>query len=258
MTPALARRSRPAIPARVSVPVERARRALGDPRASPSLPWIEALSRASRSDMVAVLGEIGDLVALEEEIRTAQRAGGRSGYAQIRAPFELYALVRLLRPDHVVEAGVSSGVSSAHFLAALRKNRHGRLHSIDQPTAQRGARLADDESPVAIPPGRASGWAVPSWLRDGWDLRLGPAEKHLPRLVRELPSIGVFLHDDQHTPSHLRFELATIRPKLAPGAVVLADNTAWTGQAFPAFARRLGVPWFRRRRSDLVGLRLEP
>ncbi len=153
---------------------------------------------------------------------------------------------------------MSSGVSSAHFLAALARNRTGRLHSIDLPTRQRGPTLGRGESPVSLPPGRRTGWAVPERLRGSWDLRIGPSQKHLPALVEELDSIGLFLHDDLHTSAHLTFELETVRPKLAPEAVVLADNTIWTGEAFPRFARSVGAPVVRRGRGDLVGLRLPP
>lgn len=249
MTPH-ARRAGRSAPAAV-----RARQALGDRRATPDARWLTRLTGASRPEVEETLAEVADLVPVEEEIRAAHRAAGRPTYAQIRAPFELYALVRLGRPDHVVEAGVSSGVSSAHFLLGLARNRHGRLHSVDWPTFQRGPKFAANESPVTVPPGRSSGWAVPERLRAGWDLRIGQSQELLPRLTAELPSIGLFLHDDLHTPAHLAFELATVRPKLVEGAIVLADNTAWTGLAFPRFAKRLGVPWYPRGRSDLVGLR---
>lgn len=232
----------------------RARQALGDRRATPDVSWIRRLTGASKTEIAETLAEVGDLIPVEREIRAAHREAGRPGYAQIRAPFELYALVRLRRPDHVVEAGVSSGVSSAHFLLALSKNRHGQLHSIDWPTLQRGPKLGARESPVSIPPGRSTGWAIPERLKTGWDLRIGRSEDLLPPLVRELPSIELFLHDDLHTPTHLAFELATIRPKLSRAAIVLADNTVWTGQAFPRFARTLGVPWSFRGRGDLAGL----
>ena len=233
---------------------ERARRALGDRRATPNVAWIAALTGANRREIGKVLEELEALLPLEEEIRHRHLAGGREGYAQICAPFELFAITRLLRPDHVVEAGVSSGVSSAHFLAALRRNRHGRLHSIDMPYRQRGAELARGESSVAVPPGRDSGWAVPDRLKERWDLRVGPSQVLLPKLVDELSGIGLFLHDDLHTPEHLGFELATVRPRLVPGAVVLADNTQWTGEAFPRFARSVGTRVVRRGRGDLVGL----
>ena len=234
----------------------RARRALGDRRATPNVAWISALSGANRREIGEVLEELEALLPLEEEIRHRHLAAGREVYAQICAPFELFALVRLLRPEHIIEAGVSSGVSSAHFLAALRRNRRGRLHSIDLPVRQRGVALGRREPRVAVPPGRTTGWAVPERLRERWDLRIGPSQELLPKLVAELDGVGLFLHDDLHTPAHLTFELDTVRAKLAPGAVVLADNTRWTGEAFPRFARAVGARVVRRGRGDLVGLRL--
>ena len=242
------------LPASVRSEVEKARRALGDRRASVHYDWLHRLSGASSERAANALAEVGELVSFEERIRAEHRSGGRPHYAQFRAPFELYALVRLVEPDHVVETGVSSGVSSAHFLLGLRKNRHGTLHSIDLPLPQRGARFSPRESPVALPPGRSTGWAMPPELRDGWDLRVGRSETILPGLLDELPSVGIFLHDSLHTPTHLAFELATVRPKLRPGSVVLADNTVWTGAAFPRFARQVGATVRRRGRSDLVGL----
>lgn len=234
--------------------VERARAALGDRRAAVNYAWLRQLSGASTERLENVLAELGDLVPFEQRIREEHRRAGRPHYAQFRGPFELYALVRLLEPDHIIETGVSSGVSSAHFLLGIRRNRRGTLHSIDLPLPQRGTRFGARESPVAIPPGRSSGWAMPKELRSGWDLRLGTSQTLLPRLVEELPSVGIFLHDSLHTPSHLTFELTTVRPKLVPGAVVMADNTVWTGEAFPRFARAVGAKLRRRGRSDLVGL----
>ncbi len=249
MTPTARRPTRP------DRPGDRALRALGDRRARPNLRWITGLTGASAESVRARLGELDRRLATERAIRTQHRAGGRPSYAQIRAPFDLYAMTRLLRPEHVVETGVSSGVSSAHFQMALRRNRRGALHSIDLPTRQRGAVLGRHESPVSLPPGRDTGWAVPVDLVRRWDLRIGPAQELLPRLVDELPSVDLFLHDSLHTPAHLAFELETIRPKLRPGSIVLADNTIWTGASFPRFAAALGVPMRRRGTSDLVGLR---
>jgi len=255
MAPARTPKHPPGLSARTLAIATRAHRALGDRRAGIQTEWVRALTGASLESIGSVVAELEDLLEIEAEIRRRHLGGGRPHYAQIRAPFELYALTRLVRPDHIVETGVSSGVSSAHFLLGLRKNRHGHLHSIDRPTFQRGAEFHPEESPVTLPPGEASGWAIPPALRRGWDLRLGASEALLPALVAELPTIGIFLHDSLHTPAHLTFELETVRPKLLAGAVVLADNTAWTGASFPRFARRLGVPVVPRGRSDLVGLR---
>lgn len=165
-------------------------------------------------------------------------------------------MTRASRPDHIIETGVSSGVSSAHFLAALRRNRGGKLHSVDRPAVQAGPTLSTGESAVSVPPGRSSGWAIPVSYKTGWDLRLGLSQDRLPPLVKEISAVDIFLHDSLHTPTHLKFELETIRPKLHPGSIVMADNTKWTGEAFPRFARSLGAKVWRRGDSDLVGLRV--
>lgn len=235
--------------------VGRAVEALGDPRSVPDLRWIERLTGSNRESVENVLAEVGELITVERAIRSAHLAGGRVQYAAFRAPFELYAMVRLTQPTHVVETGVSSGVSSAHVLLALLKNRSGTLHSIDLPTRQRDAVLGTDESIVSLPPGRATGWAIPESLTGGWDLRIGPSQEVLPKLCEEVDRIGLFLHDSLHTPTHLTFELATARPRFTEGSIVLADNTVWTGISFPRFAKTLGVPVVRRGRTDLVGLR---
>jgi predicted O-methyltransferase YrrM len=231
-------------------------RALGDSRARPNLLWLSHLLDVPPSKLRPWLSELSRLVPLEQALRTAHEEGGRRFYAQFRAPFELYVMTRASRPTNVIETGVSSGVSSAHFLAALRKNRHGKLHSVDRPQVQATPTLRPGESAVSVPPGRSSGWAIPALYRTGWDLRLGPSQEQLPALVKELSSVDIFLHDSHHTPTHLKFELETIRPKLHPGSIVLADNTEWTGAAFPRFARSLGARVCRRGSSDLVGLRV--
>ncbi|MCI4349535.1 MAG: class I SAM-dependent methyltransferase [Thermoplasmata archaeon] len=229
---------------------------LGDERARPDVRWVEELADATAAQVRRVLLDLVRHETELEAIRAEHRGGGREFYAQISAPFELYALARLLRPAHVVEAGVSSGVSSALFLLGLQDNGSGTLHSIDLPVQQREVTLRKGESIVSVPPKRSSGWAVPEKLRSGWDLRIGPSQELLPPLIEELPSVGLFLHDDLHTPTHLTFELTTIRARLHPGSVVLADNTQWTGKAFDRFARALGVPVLHRAGTDLVGLRV--
>lgn len=231
-------------------------RRLGDDRAWPDVGWVARLTGRPESEVVRALHGVERHATTLEDIRRRHLEAGRQFYAQIRAPFELYALVRLLRPSAVVETGVSSGVSSAHFLLGLRDNRAGRLYSVDLPTRQMDPELRPTESPVSLPPGRATGWAVPAALRRRWDLTLGDARAVLPKLVERTGPVQLFLHDSLHTPTHLTFELETLRPHLSPGAVVLADNTNWTGQAFDRFARSLGVPVVRRGRTHLVGLQV--
>ena len=240
---------------RGSGPWSEALAALGDKRNPPEVPWVAALAKVPERVVEKVLAELAADLAIENEIHRRHSEGGREFYAQIRAPGELYALARLLRPRSIVETGVSSGVSSAHFLLGLRANRSGHLYSIDLPTRQSAEELGESESPVSLPPGRETGWAVPELLRPRWKLSLGPSEELLPRVATDAAPIGIFLHDSKHTAAHLQYELETVRPHLAPGAVVLADNTSWTGKAFDRFAESLGVPMLRRGKTDLVGLR---
>jgi hypothetical protein len=242
-------------PARGAV-ISRCADALGDPRSIPDVQWVVGLLGCDLARGQQLLAEIGEYERIERIIRERHQTGGRDFYAQIRAPFELYALARGLDAREIVETGVSSGVSSAHFLLAIQKNGHGQLHSIDLPVTQQKAELGEEESPVSIPPGLDSGWAVPEELRNGWDLWIGPSEALLPEVIEELPQLDIFLHDSLHTPEHLEFELMTVLPKLHPGSVVLADNTEWTGKAFDRFAESIGARVLRRAGSDLVGLRV--
>ena len=236
----VAPRSRNHVPASVRARVERARRALGDRRAAVHYDWLQALSGASPERVADVLSEVEELLPVEEGIRAEHRAGGRPHYAQFRAPFELYALVRLVRPIHIVETGVSSGVSSAHLLLGVRKNGRGTVHSIDFPIPQHGERFSAGDSAVALPPGRSSGWVVPPELRASWDLRIGPSERVLPRLVDELSTIGLFLHDSRHTYDHMMQEYRAAWPCLRPGGWLLSDDVDSTF-AFLDFARAQGV-----------------
>ena len=98
-------------PPRRSGPCDQAFAALGDPRSRPNAAWVRKLTGASDAEVRRALHEVERHLARVEEIRDRHREGGRQMYAQIRAPFELYAIARILRPESIVETGVSSGVS---------------------------------------------------------------------------------------------------------------------------------------------------
>jgi predicted O-methyltransferase YrrM len=224
--------------------------------AAPELGWVSRLVGRDPAFVRATLLEIADCVGIEQSIHEAHQDKGRIYYAQFRAPLELYAIVRALRPFHIVESGVSSGVSSAQLLLGLERNRVGRLHSIDYPVFQRKPTKSRREASWSLPPGARSGWAVPDELRRLWDLRVGRSEDVLPGLVDELPSIDLFVHDSPHNAAHLAFELKTIRPKLRPGSVVVADNTRWNERAFNQLAASFHATVLHRRASDLAGFRV--
>jgi methyltransferase family protein len=134
-----------------------------------------------------------------------------------------YAAVRALAPDCIVETGVANGVSSSYLLLALQKNERGRLHSIG---------LADT---AFLPLGKDPGWLVPQWLRPAWQAHLGDALEILPRLLRQMGKIGIFIHDSLHTYDHMMWEFETAYPHL------LSDHALWNNSFYDS-ARNISAP----------------
>jgi len=139
-----------------------------------------------------------------------------------------YAAVRAFQPEVVVETGVANGVSSAYLLLALLKNNRGTLFSIG----------LDD--PQFLPFGKSLGWAVPERLRYRWKLIFGDAREVLPKLLVDIGSIDVFIHDSLHTYEHMLWEYRAAYPHLHPGGLLLSDDATWNS-AFPEFAREVGA-----------------
>ncbi|MFM2207334.1 MAG: hypothetical protein RL213_1309 [Bacteroidota bacterium] len=129
----------------------------------------------------------------------------------------LYFIVRMKRPEVMVETGVAHGVSSWTILNAMHKNGCGRLYSIDLP----------DKDLRSYNPGnlqKSSGWAVPDSLRARWELRLGPSRELLPVLLQELGDIDVFFHDSDHSYDNMHFEFAAVRPYLRENGLIISDD----------------------------------
>jgi len=220
-------------------------------RARPEIPWISRVSGSTiRQAEVAVNDVVACLVEIEELADSIKRTG-RSYYAQFPAPIDLFALVRLTRPRTLVESGVASGVSSAFLLLGMKANSAGVLHSMDFPTFREGNR--GNES-WAIPQGKASGWAVPSKLRNRWDLRSGRSEELLGPLLEGIGTVDLYCHDSPVDVGHFEFEMKTIRDHLKPGSLVVADNT--DRRIFDETARSVGALAYYRRQSSLGAFRV--
>jgi predicted O-methyltransferase YrrM len=135
-----------------------------------------------------------------------------------------YAVIRLLRPAHVIETGVWIGSSSLTILSALTANGNpaGRLHSIDLPPVRA-------ENRVNV------GRVVPEELKRNWNLCLGSSADLLPGLVKSIPSVDLFIHDSDHTYRNIIFELRTIWHSLKEGGLIIVDD-AHTNRASIDFA----------------------
>jgi predicted O-methyltransferase YrrM len=139
-----------------------------------------------------------------------------------------YAVTRALGPEIVLETGVCYGVTSAFILEALERNRKGSLHSVDLPP------LGRDENKFV-------GWAVPDGpLKSRWHLHRGASRKILPRLLRQVGRVDVFVHDSLHTYRNMRMEFELVWPRLRPGGVLISDDIQGNA-AFLELAERKDV-----------------
>lgn len=223
----------------------------------PDAGWVASLAGVSTARADRALEEARNETRLFGQLDRMHRTGGRSFYIEIDAPLELYAVTRLLRPRHVVEVGVSSGVSSAYFLKGLERNGQGTLHSVDLPQEDRRP-LAKRKNPSwSLPAGRSSGWAVPLALRKRWDLRLGDKKEVLPLLAEELPEIDLFLYDVPHSDPGSFREFLEVDRRFHPGSVGMVDHGG-TQEVCPSlrrWARRRGSTPIRRSDLGLSGFR---
>jgi predicted O-methyltransferase YrrM len=138
----------------------------------------------------------------------------------------VYAVVRARRADVVVETGVATGVTSAHILAALADNGHGELHSIDLP-------------PTDMVRLDLVGAAIPEELKDRWHYHWGSATRLLARVLDETGGNRVFVHDSNHSYSHMAWEIETAWRSLSAGDVIVCDDVDFH-EAFSETARSLG------------------
>lgn len=132
--------------------------------------------------------------------------GGGGAYAL------LYFLTRQAKPEVAVETGVASGWSSTAILAAMQANGTGQLHSSDLPYADR------DGSEAAI------GILVPQALRPRWSLCTKGDRVCLPDIMAACPRIDLFHYDSDKKASGRDFAWGLVKPRLAPGAVVIFDD----------------------------------
>jgi predicted O-methyltransferase YrrM len=126
-----------------------------------------------------------------------------------------YAIVRAAQPDHVVETGTHLGLGSCVIAAALLRNGHGRLTTID----------IDPEAGYLI----GEPWASVV------DRRVGDSTD----MLGALRDVDMFLHDSLHTYDYETRELTAVEPSLHPDAIILSDN-AHESAALSDWAERSG------------------
>ncbi len=125
-----------------------------------------------------------------------------------------YAIVRLARPQLVVETGTDKGLGSATLARALQRNGSGQLVTIDTNPAAGSLLNGTDLAQVII----------------------GNSLDILPSLQGE---IDLFIHDSLHTRDHELAELAAIEGAISADSIVLSDNSHAT-DALPVWSQKVG------------------
>lgn len=141
----------------------------------------------------------------------------------------LYLITRLLRPQCVVETGVSAGASSTYILCALHDNEYGKLYSIDLP-------------PSNLPSCKSSGWLVPESFKERWSICAGDSKDLLQPLLNDLGEIDFFIHDSLHTYEHMLWEFRTVWKHLCPQSLFLSHDVG-ANDAFFEFMKENGISW---------------
>lgn len=135
---------------------------------------------------------------------------------------------RLLCPENVLEAGVGKGFATTSVLDALRQNDSGHLYSVELPSLHRGYR---DQV----------GDKVPEFLRNRWTLMFGPSAVAMPRVLAEISSLDVFIHDSGANYDNQMKEFELALAQMRPGGVLIAGQL--NSNAFIEAAESVDCRW---------------
>lgn len=113
----------------------------------------------------------------------------------------LYALVRAMRPDHVIEIGTWRGCSAAHILAAMKANDSGTLTSID--------------------PDPTAGSEIPAELRSRWEFINGYGQIYMKY---QRPSAEFVFEDAPHDTEETTHILEVARDVAKPRIIMSHDG----------------------------------
>ncbi|RZB29545.1 MAG: hypothetical protein AEth_01056 [Candidatus Argoarchaeum ethanivorans] len=142
----------------------------------------------------------------------------------------LHTMIRILKPEIVIETGVFEGHSSLSILSALKENNKGFLYSIDLPSPD-------------LPSGKVPGWMVPEHLRKRWDLRAGKSSDLLPTLLLEVKEVDIFLHDSEHSYETMYWEYKTAWAHIKTRGLILSHDVSQNA-AFRDFAQYVSEDYY--------------
>jgi Methyltransferase domain len=122
----------------------------------------------------------------------------------------IWCLLRRLDAAKVVETGVANGVTSRFILEwCAKNNRDARLWSIDLPPLDQ--QFAQQIAAAVID-------------RSQWTFIKGSSRRRLPRLLKEIAPIDLFIHDSDHRQYNMAFEMRLAWQALRRGGALVVDD----------------------------------
>jgi predicted O-methyltransferase YrrM len=173
-----------------------------------------AISIVTNASLEEVMGYIKEAEAdeqLKAHVINMARSGPDRSYSDPRADFakrlSWYAVVRVMKPEVIIETGVDKGLGAVVLAAAVLKNGRGRYYGTDiDPTAGRM---------LSGPYAKAG------------EILYGDSIESLNRFSG---TVDLFINDSDHSAEYEGREYVFIAPKLSDRAIVLGDNSHATDE----------------------------
>lgn len=142
----------------------------------------------------------------------------------------LYVFIRALKPRKIVSTGVALGFQEAVILSAINKNEIGELISIDllgkKDQLTYDVDLKEDET----------GFYIPEIYKKNWKLIIGDTRTELSKILEKM-DVDIFIHDSNHTVSHMVFEYSLSRVNLKEGKFIFSDDILIYNNCFEEFLK---------------------
>lgn len=183
--------------------------------------WVES-NRTKLDNLIKRIGEDKDLFIetknfeknfkkeKKETIKNLPISGGLKGSTGGGGgnEFILYYIVRRLKPNVVIESGVSAGISTRSILEALEKNKKGDLYSSD-------LQLYLDKKDIGI--------LVTKELRHRWKLFDKGDEINLPIILKQINEIDIVYYDSGKSYSGKKIFFDKILSNFTPNIIIVDD-----------------------------------
>ena len=146
----------------------------------------------------------------------------------------LYCLVRIFKPEIVVETGVYYGGNTSFILAGLKKNNKGKLIAIDFPQSKMDEISLNSRHPWVgnselYSETYSPGFIIPESVSGRLEMIISDSLSALPLISEE---IDLFIHDSEHTFKHVISEINSVWNKLSDKGILIVDDIDWSNGFF--------------------------